>query len=90
MIHKFRARGKNILLDVNSGGVHVIDDLTFDLLDAAEPPFEGECPVEAVERLSDRYASEDIRECYGELRQLYEEKVLYSEDAYGEFADTSS
>lgn len=89
MIHKFRARGKNILLDVNSGGVHVIDDLTFDLLDAAEPPFEGECPVEAVERLSDRYASEDIRECYGELRQLYEEKVLYSEDAYGEFADTA-
>ena len=89
MIHKFRARGKNILLDVNSGGVHVIDDLTYDLLDVAEPPFAGECPAEALERLSHQYAPEEIRECYGELRQLYEDGVLYSEDVYGEFADAA-
>ena len=31
MIHKFKAKGLNILLDVNSGGVHLIDDVTYDL-----------------------------------------------------------
>ena len=29
MIHKFKAKDINILLDVNSGGVHVIDDITY-------------------------------------------------------------
>ena len=33
MIHKFKAKDICILLDTNSGGVHVIDDVTFDLLD---------------------------------------------------------
>lgn len=33
MIHKFKAKDVNILLDVNSGGVHVIDDITYDMLD---------------------------------------------------------
>lgn len=89
MIHKFRAKGKNILLDVNSGGVHVIDNLTYDLLDVVEPPFAGECPREAVQQLSDKYQMEDIRECYGELHQLYQDKMLYSEDVYGDFAETA-
>lgn len=89
MIHKFKAKGRNILLDVNSGGVHLIDDLTYDMLDETEPPFEGECPKEAVDRLSAKYPVEEIRECYGELRELYEKKVLYSEDIYGDFAETS-
>lgn len=37
MIHKFKAKDVNILLDVNSGGVHVIDDITYDMLDYVEP-----------------------------------------------------
>lgn len=44
MIHKFKAKDVNILLDVNSGGVHVIDDITYDMLDYVEPPFDAECP----------------------------------------------
>lgn len=28
MIHKFKAKDLNIVLDVNSGGVHLVDDLT--------------------------------------------------------------
>lgn len=89
MIHKFKAKGRNILLDVNSGGVHLIDDLTYDMLDETNPPFEGECPKEVIDRLSEKYSVEEIRECYGELRELYEEKVLYSEDVYGDFAETA-
>ena len=40
MIHKFKAKDVNILLDINSGGVHVIDDITYDMLDYVKPPFE--------------------------------------------------
>lgn len=49
MIHKFKAKDICILLDTNSGGVHVIDDVTFDLLDHAEPPFEKECPKNVMD-----------------------------------------
>ena len=51
MIHKFKAKGLNILLDVNSGGVHLIDDVTYDLLDHAQPPFEEECPTKYIDAL---------------------------------------
>lgn len=40
MIHKYKLNGYNIVLDTNSGGVHIVDDITYDLLDNVEPPFE--------------------------------------------------
>ena len=44
MIHKYKLNGYNIVLDTNSGGVHIVDDITYDLLDNVEPPFEEKCP----------------------------------------------
>ena len=31
MIHKYKLGDYNIVLDVNSGGVHVVDELTYDM-----------------------------------------------------------
>lgn len=89
MIHKFKAKDFNILLDVNSGGVHLIDDITYDLLDELKPPFEKECPQEVVEKFAMQYDTEEIKEAYGEIYTLYEEKMLYSEDIYEQYAETS-
>ena len=33
MIHKFRQNGVNIVIDVNSGAIHVVDDVVYDLVD---------------------------------------------------------
>lgn len=89
MIHKYKLRGFNIVLDVNSGGVHVVDDLTYDLLDIIEPPFETECPEEIINKLSDKYPSEEIASCYAEISELYDEKILFSEDDYEKYAKYS-
>ena len=89
MIHKFKNSGMNILLDVNSGGVHVIDDMTYDLLDYCEPPVAGECPAAAIEALGGKYPAEELKECWDELKSLYEDKILFSEDDYEKYADTS-
>ena len=32
MIHQYKSNGYNIVLDVNSGAVHVVDELVFDIL----------------------------------------------------------
>ncbi len=64
MIHKYKLNGFNIVLDVNSGGVHIVDELTYDLLDNIEPPFYEKCPENVVEKLSKEYSPEDIESCY--------------------------
>lgn len=45
MIHKYKLHGYNVVLDVNSGGVHLVDDLTYDMLDNVAPPFSDVCPA---------------------------------------------
>ena len=64
MIHKYKLNGFNIVLDVNSGGVHIVDELTYDLLDNVEPPFSEECPEKVLEKLSKVYDTEEIKTCY--------------------------
>ena len=60
MIHKYKLCGYNVVLDVNSVGVHIVDDLTYDLLTDIEPPLADSCPEEVVEKLSRAYKKEDI------------------------------
>ncbi len=89
MIHKYKLNGFNIVLDVNSGGVHIVDELTYDLLDNVEPPFEEKCPQKVVEKLSKVYSVEEIESCYDEIVELYNEKILFSEDDYEKYAKYS-
>ena len=32
MVHQYKNNGRNIVLDVNSGSVHVVDDLAYDAI----------------------------------------------------------
>ncbi len=89
MIHKYKLNGFNIVLDVNSGGVHIVDELTYDLLDNIEPPFYEKCPENVVEKLSKEYSPEDIESCYQEIAELYNDKILFSEDDYEKYAKYS-
>lgn len=87
MIHKYKLNGYNIVLDVNSGGVHVVDDLTYDVLDNVAPPFEDKCPQKVIDKLGKIYPEEDIAECYKEIKELYDEKILYSPDEYEQYSN---
>ncbi len=89
MIHKYKLNGFNIVLDVNSGGVHIVDELTYDLLDNVEPPFEDKCPDKVMEKLSKFYPAEEIESCYQEIVELYNDKILFSEDDYEKYAKYS-
>ena len=80
MIHKYKLNGYNIVLDTNSGGVHIVDDITYDLLDNVEPPFDAACPEKVLEKLSRFYPEDEIKSCYDEIVELYNEKILFSED----------
>ncbi len=81
-IHKFVQGGYRYVIDVNSGTLHEIDELVYDILDD-----EGLPELEKVgELLKDKYKKEEIVEAYGEIQQLIEEELLYSKDLYEEIA----
>lgn len=87
MIHKYQQNGYNIVLDVESGGVHVVDKLTYELLDHIEPPLSPKCPEKAKSALLGRYTAEEIDSSYEELYELYEQGILFSTDDYRQFAE---
>ena len=89
MIHKFKLGGFYIVLDVNSGGVHSVDELTYDLLDYAQPPFDVKNLDAALSALSGKYSTEDIKEAFEEVKELYNDKILFSDDDYEKFAKYS-
>lgn len=89
MIHKFKAKDICIVLDVNSGAVHVVDDMTYDLLDFIEEPLPEKCPEQALQGLSAKYPPEELQESYGELLKLQKENILFSRDTYEPYAETA-
>ena len=88
MIHKYKLLGKNIVLDVYSGAVHVVDDVLYDVLDYTLEPFiaENSCPGYIKEGLKDKYAIEDIEDSYSDICELYRLGQLFGEDSYAEIA----
>ncbi len=86
MIHKYSLNGYNIVLDVNSGAVHVVDDVTSDLLDILDLPITDDSEGELVEKLQHKYTVEQITEAYQDVRELMEMDQLFSEDTYGDYA----
>lgn len=89
MIHKYKLGGFNIVLDVNSGGVHLVDELTYDMLDNIEPPFAEKCPENVLQKLEKDYSADEIESCYNEIVELYNDGILFSEDDYEKYANIS-
>ena len=85
LIHKFKQGGNNFVLDVNTGAVHVVDDLVYDIL--GEENLQSKSEV--LESLKDKYDASDISEAYDEIEELVKEEVLYSPDQYEEIAHSS-
>ena len=81
MVHTFQALGVNIAVDVNSGAVHVLDELTYHLLEQVVPPMAEHCPAEIAAKLP-QYAPADLEEAWQELRGLAEQGLLFEEDDY--------
>ena len=81
-IHKFVQGGDFYAIDVNSGSVHVIDELVYDILDDNVL----DSKEEIVNRLSSKYSREDIEEAYDEIKELEDDGSLYSEDLYRDIA----
>lgn len=83
MIHQYKSNGYNIVMDVESGAVHVVDDVTYDVIAL----FEDTETSKIVEQLSDKYDKADIEEAISEVNQLKEDGQLFTQDIYQPFIE---
>ena len=82
MIHQYKSNGHNIVLDVNSGSVHVVDDLVYDILAL----YETETKEAIVTKMLEKYQQpiyaglyeEPISEAHCSLRKFIETIYLTS------------
>ena len=86
MIHQYKSNGFNIVLDVNSGSVHVVDDLVYDIIEV----YEKESKESIVNMMlakyeGTEYSRQDIEEAIEEIEQLKEEGCLFTEDIYKDY-----
>ena len=79
MIHRYKNNGYNIVLDVNSGSVHVVDELVYDAVGLLD---EGKDETQVTEALKDTYQEDDIRTALQEIRELKDADMLFTEDIY--------
>lgn len=87
MIHKYTLNGYRIVLDTNSGAVHVFDEAPYEMLNYLDSTVPQEPPKELKEALAGRWDDEVFNEAYEELRELYQQGLLFSEDGYERFSD---
>ena len=91
MIHQYKNNGYNIVLDVNSGSVHVVDDVVYDLIPLAEPLFVNtkevrkEALLSAATALKDAYSAVAIEEACDEIMELAAEDMLFTPDVYRDY-----
>lgn len=78
MIHQYKNNGYNIVMDVNSGSVHVVDDIVYDIIALYE-----ENDADSIKKkLSGVYFENDIEEALEEIEELKEAGQLFTEDTY--------
>ena len=79
MIHQYKSNGCAIVLDVNSGSVHVVDDIVYDCIALLDQGCSNE---EVTEKLSASYSGEDLKTALKEIQELTDEGMLFTEDIY--------
>ncbi len=68
------------MLDVNSGAVHVVDDIVYDVIPYLEQ--DGETPASIRDSLEGKYPEEEIKAAMDECQELKENGQLFTEDIY--------
>ncbi|MCR4599722.1 MAG: thioether cross-link-forming SCIFF peptide maturase [Acetatifactor sp.] len=88
MIRQYKSNGLNIVMDVNSGSIHVVDDIVYDVIPLVEPLVaegvkDADTIKAAVYHLSGvSYPEAEVGEAVDEILVLEKEGQLFTKDIY--------
>ena len=78
---QYKSNGYNIVLDVNSGSVHVVDNLCYDLISM----YENNDKETIMNELGMKYSDKEIEEAFFEVEELKNAGQLFTEDIYRQY-----
>ena len=92
MVHLYKNNGYNMVLDVNSGSIHVVDDVVYDVLELLneaedrrkEEGFRQEITDKMLAKYGDDITAEDMKDVFDDLDELEENGTLFTVDVYKE------
>lgn len=76
MIHVFKINDTQCAIDTNTGLVHMIDEVVYELL--KDESFKDQ---NKVQEISSKYGQDTTKEAIDEIQYLIENKMLYTEDS---------
>ncbi len=88
MIHQYKLNGYNIVIDVASGSVHVVDEVAYDMIAMYETSAQEEIVSAMMEKYGHRedVTSEELNLCYGDIQSLVKAEKLFSSEDYAQVA----
>ena len=76
MIHQYKSNGYNIVMDINSGAIHVVDDVVYDIIEL----YEDHEKSEIMDMLASKYPKEDMEEAFEEIEIVLQKKASITAD----------
>lgn len=80
MIHAYKLNGYNIVLDINSGCVHVVDEVAFDIISDYDKKSPDEILAETVKKHG--VTAQDVQAVFEDIEALKAEGKLFTEDKF--------
>ena len=81
MIHQYKNNGYNIVMDINSGAIHVVDEVSYDMI-ALYEDHDKDAVIAEVAKTYPNISHEELEEAYDEITSLKEEGSLFTKDEY--------
>ena len=78
MIHKFKFENSNIVMDIHSGSIHLVDDVTYAIAEEAG----SLSKEEVISKYAEKFTASELEEAYDELMELKENGMIYTADQY--------
>ena len=81
MIHQYQLGGYNIVLDVCSGAVHVVDEVAYEII----AMFEENSRETVLRAMAEKYpnlSEQELAECYAQVEGLKEAGKLFAPDTF--------
>lgn len=88
MIHCYKLGGLNIVLDVYSGSVHLVDEVAYDIIEMYEKSSKEEITAEILEKYKQKndVTAEEIADCLEDIEELKKQGKLFKEDTFESMA----
>ena len=81
-IHQFRQQDECVVMDINSGTIHVVDPLVYDIIEVHDS---GGGYEDIKRMLKDKHKDvplSEVSEAYSEILELIDEEMLFTDDPY--------